>query len=170
MGPLKNYCLTQLDWLLNCHAERKKPLALSEVEGEASGLRTRFCPVPSVRFFAALRMTSWLFTIVIVHEAFWRHVSQLYRLLEVPESITTDMTTFTKDPAPIEARRDRIARVIAKLNGLWAFAPRCPLRLNWSCERSAYLLYYITWLTFKLSCWAKKAFSPERSRRGSIWP
>ena len=39
-------------------------------------------------------------------------------LLEVPESITTDMTTFTKDPAPIEARRDRIARVIAKLNRL----------------------------------------------------
>jgi len=36
----------------------------------------------------------------------------------VPESITTDMTTFTKDPAPIEARRDRIARVIAKLNRL----------------------------------------------------
>ena len=24
-------------------------------------------------------------------------------LLEVPESITTDMKTFTKDPAPIEA-------------------------------------------------------------------
>jgi len=39
-------------------------------------------------------------------------------LLEVPESITKDMKTFTKDPAPIEARRDRIARVIAKLNRL----------------------------------------------------
>ena len=39
-------------------------------------------------------------------------------LLEVPESITTDMKTFTKDPAPIEARRDRIARAIAKLNRL----------------------------------------------------
>ena len=39
-------------------------------------------------------------------------------LLEVPESITKDMTTFTKDPAPIEARRDRIARAIAKLNRL----------------------------------------------------
>ena len=39
-------------------------------------------------------------------------------LLEVPKSITKDMTTFTKDPAPIEARRDRIARVIAKLNRL----------------------------------------------------
>jgi len=39
-------------------------------------------------------------------------------LLEVSESITKDMTTFTKDPAPIEARRDKIARAIAKLNGL----------------------------------------------------
>jgi len=39
-------------------------------------------------------------------------------LLEVPESITKDMTTFTKDPAPIEARRAQIARAIAKLNGL----------------------------------------------------
>ncbi len=39
-------------------------------------------------------------------------------LLEVPESITKDMTTFTKDPAPIEARRDQVARAIAKLNRL----------------------------------------------------
>ncbi|MHC4594396.1 MAG: DUF4091 domain-containing protein, partial [Planctomycetota bacterium] len=31
------------------------------------------------------------------------------RLLEVPKDITSDMTTFTKDPAPIEARRDQIA-------------------------------------------------------------
>ncbi|MFB0525161.1 MAG: glycoside hydrolase domain-containing protein [Phycisphaerae bacterium] len=43
---------------------------------------------------------------------------QYTALLEVPESITKDMTTFTKDPAPIEARRDQIARAIAKLNGL----------------------------------------------------
>jgi hypothetical protein len=39
-------------------------------------------------------------------------------LLEVPEDITKDMTTFTKDPAPIEARRDQIARAIIELNGL----------------------------------------------------
>jgi len=39
-------------------------------------------------------------------------------LLEVPENITKDMTTFTKDPAPIEARRDQIALAIAKLNKL----------------------------------------------------
>jgi hypothetical protein len=36
--------------------------------------------------------------------------------LEVPETITKNMTNFTKDPAPIEARRDQIARAIAKLN------------------------------------------------------
>jgi hypothetical protein len=39
-------------------------------------------------------------------------------LLTVPESITADMTTFTKDPAPIEARRDEIARAIVELNRL----------------------------------------------------
>ncbi len=39
-------------------------------------------------------------------------------LLDIPESITTDMKTFTKDPAPIEARRDRIARAIGALNNL----------------------------------------------------
>lgn len=38
-------------------------------------------------------------------------------LLEVPASITSDMTTFTTDPAPIEARRDEIARAIEKLSG-----------------------------------------------------
>ncbi|MBN1805681.1 MAG: DUF4091 domain-containing protein [Sedimentisphaerales bacterium] len=39
-------------------------------------------------------------------------------LLEVPENITKNMTSFTKDPAPIETRRDRIAGVIAELNRL----------------------------------------------------
>jgi len=39
-------------------------------------------------------------------------------LLEVPEDITKDMTTFTKNPAFIEARRDQVARVIAELNTL----------------------------------------------------
>ena len=39
-------------------------------------------------------------------------------LLEVPESITKDMTNFTKDPAPIEAHRERIARAIARINKL----------------------------------------------------
>lgn len=37
-------------------------------------------------------------------------------LLEVPEDITKKMTKFTKDPAPIEARREKIARAIAKLS------------------------------------------------------
>ena len=39
-------------------------------------------------------------------------------LLNVPETITSDMTTFTKDPAPIEKRRDQIARAIATLGSL----------------------------------------------------
>ncbi len=37
-------------------------------------------------------------------------------LLDVPKAITKDMTTFTKDPSPIEARRNQIAQTIAKLN------------------------------------------------------
>jgi len=41
-----------------------------------------------------------------------------FALLEVPEDISKDMTAFTKDPAPIEARRDQIARAIIELNGL----------------------------------------------------
>ena len=39
-------------------------------------------------------------------------------LLDVPGDITSDMTTFTKDPAPIEKRRDQVARAIATLNAL----------------------------------------------------
>jgi len=39
-------------------------------------------------------------------------------LLEVPEEITSDMTTFTKDPTPIEKHRDQVARAIARLGGL----------------------------------------------------
>jgi hypothetical protein len=39
-------------------------------------------------------------------------------LLEVPEEITIDMTTFTNDPAPIEKRRDQIARAIERLSAL----------------------------------------------------
>jgi hypothetical protein len=37
-------------------------------------------------------------------------------LLEVPEEITKDMTTFTKDPAPIERRREAIARAIEAMS------------------------------------------------------
>ena len=36
-------------------------------------------------------------------------------LLDVPGDITSDMTTFTKDPAPIEKHRDVVARAIATL-------------------------------------------------------
>lgn len=38
-------------------------------------------------------------------------------LLEVPDAITASMTNFTLDPAPIEARRDAIARAIERLRG-----------------------------------------------------
>ena len=47
-----------------------------------------------------------------------RQLKNYTALLEVPESITKDMTHFTKDPAPIEDYRDRIARAIARLNRL----------------------------------------------------
>lgn len=36
-------------------------------------------------------------------------------LLSVPEKITKDLKTYTKDPAPIEKRRDEIARMIEQL-------------------------------------------------------
>ena len=43
---------------------------------------------------------------------------RLASLLEVPDSITKSMTSFTKDPAPIEARRNEIACAIEQLNKL----------------------------------------------------
>ena len=39
-------------------------------------------------------------------------------LLEVPKEITKDMTTFTTDPGPIEARRDAVAKAIEQLSRL----------------------------------------------------
>ena len=41
--------------------------------------------------------------------------SEAYAALpEVPKSITADLKTFTKDPAPIEAYRNRVAKAIEK--------------------------------------------------------
>jgi len=40
---------------------------------------------------------------------------KLEKLLQVPPEISKDLRTFTKDPAPIEARRQAIARAIEKL-------------------------------------------------------
>jgi hypothetical protein len=37
------------------------------------------------------------------------------RLLEVPADVTVDMTTFTKDPAPLEIHRNRVAQAIQAL-------------------------------------------------------
>ncbi|HID78296.1 MAG TPA: DUF4091 domain-containing protein [Planctomycetaceae bacterium] len=42
-------------------------------------------------------------------------LNRYQRLLEVPESITKDMTTFTTDPEPILARRAAVARAIEEL-------------------------------------------------------
>jgi hypothetical protein len=42
-------------------------------------------------------------------------VSEFESLLQVPEGITRGMTEFTTDPAPIETRRNEIARAIEKL-------------------------------------------------------
>ena len=42
-------------------------------------------------------------------------VRRIETLLTVPESITTDLTTFTTDPAPIYARRAAIAEAIEQL-------------------------------------------------------
>jgi len=39
-------------------------------------------------------------------------------LLEVPQEITANMTTFTVDPAPIEEHRDHVARAIGELSRL----------------------------------------------------
>jgi len=36
-------------------------------------------------------------------------------LLEVPEEITSSMTSFARDPGPVEAQRDRVARAVAEL-------------------------------------------------------
>jgi hypothetical protein len=42
--------------------------------------------------------------------------TQYAALLDVPVEVTKDMTTFTKDPAPIERHRDRVARAIVALS------------------------------------------------------
>ena len=42
-------------------------------------------------------------------------LAQFRGLLEVPEEITSSMTSFTRDPGPVEAQRDRVARAVAEL-------------------------------------------------------
>jgi hypothetical protein len=44
-----------------------------------------------------------------------RERKRLERLLVVPAEITSEMTVFTRDPAPIEEHRDRVARAIETL-------------------------------------------------------
>jgi len=43
---------------------------------------------------------------------------KLAQLLEVPEEITSDMTHFTTDPAPMEKHRDAVAKAIDLLEGI----------------------------------------------------
>jgi len=43
-------------------------------------------------------------------------IAEIETLMQVPESITADMTTFTTDPAPIYARRRQIAEAIEELS------------------------------------------------------
>jgi hypothetical protein len=47
-----------------------------------------------------------------------RQLLRYATLLDVPKEITSDMTTFTKDPAPIEEHRDLVARAIVTLSKL----------------------------------------------------
>ena len=42
-------------------------------------------------------------------------VAEYRQLLEVPDEISASMTTFTRDPRPLEAQRDRVARAVAEL-------------------------------------------------------
>jgi hypothetical protein len=43
-------------------------------------------------------------------------IAEYEALLDVPPDITTDLTTFTTDPAPIEQRRAAVARAIEQLS------------------------------------------------------
>jgi hypothetical protein len=60
----------------------------------------------------------------LLHELLAKHreklaadeIGRIDALLQVPESITSDMTTFTTDPAPIYARRRAIAEAIEQLS------------------------------------------------------
>ncbi|HEX2971420.1 MAG TPA: DUF4091 domain-containing protein, partial [Tepidisphaeraceae bacterium] len=45
-----------------------------------------------------------------------RDWSAMQKLLEVPETVTKDMTIFTKDPATVEARRHELAKAIERLS------------------------------------------------------
>jgi hypothetical protein len=42
-------------------------------------------------------------------------VREARSLLEVPESVSKDLTHFTTDPRPILAHRDKVARMIERL-------------------------------------------------------
>ena len=47
-----------------------------------------------------------------------QRATQLKQLLDVPEEITSSMTNFTRDPAVVEAQRDRVAQAVVELSRL----------------------------------------------------
>jgi hypothetical protein len=56
-------------------------------------------------------------TLLMLSEGFLdeKQFQEYIELLDVPGDITSDMTTFTKDPAPIESHRDKVARAIVSI-------------------------------------------------------
>jgi hypothetical protein len=52
------------------------------------------------------------------HQLSSRKRKRIENLLIVPDEITSDLKTYTKDPAPIEKHRDRVARAIETLSAL----------------------------------------------------
>jgi len=61
----------------------------------------------------------WLLQQGVERELAWRGETDLYRqareLLKVPDEVSVDLTHFTTDPRRILARRDRVARMIERL-------------------------------------------------------
>jgi hypothetical protein len=49
-------------------------------------------------------------------EISWPQKPRYEKLLEIPDSISKDLKHYTKDPAPVEKRRDAIAHAIEKLS------------------------------------------------------
>ena len=61
----------------------------------------------------------WLLREASQRELFWRGETDLYKqsheLLKVPNEVSQDLTHFTTDPRVMLAHRDRVARMIERL-------------------------------------------------------
>ena len=81
-------------------------------------------PVDSIRFEMLRDGIEDYEYYVILRDLLQQHGSKvtpaervaMTKLLDVPESITRDTTTFTTDPAPIEQHRDAVAKAIERLS------------------------------------------------------